>query len=84
MESVAVTKLWAREYVQALARSGKFDCRIWPYHCLIGSAGVSVVSNLLVAFECYRPELGAAATGLRGEGLVLAVQPYMGGVAQLL
>ena len=51
VEPTAVTRYWAMEYVQALVRSGKFDCRIWPYHCLVGSPGAAVVPELLDAFE---------------------------------
>ena len=42
-----------QEYIQALKRSGKYDCRIWPYHCLVGSPGASVVDNLLATFEAW-------------------------------
>lgn len=33
---------WSREYVEALETQGEFSHFIWPYHCLIGSAGTAL------------------------------------------
>lgn len=33
-------------YTQLLEKKGKFTLTIWPNHCLIGTTGHSVVSNI--------------------------------------
>ena len=41
----------SREYVETLARNGKYPLCIWPYHCLIGSVGHAVVPDLFAALK---------------------------------
>jgi nicotinamidase-related amidase len=43
----------SREYVKSLEAAGRYPLCIWPEHCLIGSAGHSVVSELLSALQCW-------------------------------
>lgn len=37
---------WSREYVESLETQGEFGHFIWPYHCLIGSAGTALYPSL--------------------------------------
>lgn len=37
----------AREYVRALAQGGRYELRIWPPHCLIGTAGSNLHPKVL-------------------------------------
>jgi nicotinamidase/pyrazinamidase len=39
------------QYVQHLATNGRYPLCIWPYHCLIGSAGHAVVPELEAALQ---------------------------------
>lgn len=40
---------WSLEYVKTLKDNGRYPLCIWPYHCLIGSAGAMVVPELFDA-----------------------------------
>lgn len=40
-------------YVRQLAANGRYPLCIWPYHCLIGSAGGAVVPNLQEALASW-------------------------------
>jgi nicotinamidase-related amidase len=39
------------DYVKKLEAGGRYPLCIWPYHCLIGSAGHNVMPELLAAFN---------------------------------
>jgi nicotinamidase/pyrazinamidase len=62
-ESDVNTGIWraAREtdqersmaYVQALAHNNRYPLCIWPYHCLVGSAGHAVVAELFAALVTW-------------------------------
>ena len=41
----------SEQYVQHLAANGRYPLCIWPYHCLIGSAGHAVVPELFGALR---------------------------------
>ncbi|MES2463795.1 MAG: hypothetical protein V4671_24765 [Armatimonadota bacterium] len=43
----------SRDYVKALEAGGRYPLCVWPEHCLIGSAGHNVVSELLTALQCW-------------------------------
>ncbi len=46
---------WTYHYLKALQADGRYPHVIWPYHCLIGSSGYSIVPHLLEAiFEWER------------------------------
>ncbi len=43
----------SRDYVKALETAGRYPLCIWPEHCLIGSAGHNVATELLTALQCW-------------------------------
>lgn len=49
-DSVGLSEAGAREYlehyVRSLARSGKYELTIWPYHALLGGIGHALVSSV--------------------------------------
>lgn len=49
---------WSREYVERLEKQGEFSHFIWPYHCLIGSAGASLYVPLHKAINKWEAEKG--------------------------
>jgi nicotinamidase-related amidase len=53
VESVGLSEAEGREhlahYVRSLARSGKYDLTIWPYHALLGSIGHALVPSVAEA-----------------------------------
>lgn len=53
VESLGLSKAEGREhlehYVRSLARSGKYDLTVWPYHALLGSIGHALVPSLAEA-----------------------------------
>lgn len=49
---------WAFEYVKKLEDQGEFPHFIWPYHCLIGSAGAALYAPLSKALNKWELENG--------------------------
>jgi nicotinamidase/pyrazinamidase len=46
------------DYVRALAHNKRYPLCIWPYHCLIGSAGHAVVAELFAALVAWEKASG--------------------------
>ena len=46
-----------RDYVQALADGKRYPLCVWPEHCLIGSAGHTVVPELLTALQTWERDV---------------------------
>jgi nicotinamidase-related amidase len=42
---------WQREYVQKLAQNKRYPLCVWPYHCLIGGWGASLVPEFFDAIK---------------------------------
>lgn len=49
---------WSRSYVKALEDQGEFHHFIWPYHCLIGSAGAALYGPLHKAVNEWEAKKG--------------------------
>lgn len=59
------------EYTTALEASGKFTLTIWPEHCLIGSRGHNIVSNINDAFQEWSSVTGTSVEYVtKGENLL--------------
>lgn len=51
--SVSSQTRWTIDYLNALKSGGKYPHCIWPYHCLIGTAGHNVVAPLMDALLAW-------------------------------
>ena len=47
---------WQRQYVETLAKNGRYPLRIWPYHCLIGSWGIGLFPVFFDAITKWEKE----------------------------
>jgi nicotinamidase-related amidase len=61
-------------YVRALARNGRYPLCIWPYHCLIGSAGHAVAPVLFAALSEW--ESGFRIVDFVGKGSSIWTEHY--------
>lgn len=42
--SIPSTTQWTLDYLSSLQQAGRYDHRIWPYHCLISTPGHNVIA----------------------------------------
>ena len=66
VESVGLSEAEGREhlshYVRSLARSGKYDLTVWPYHALLGSVGHALVPSIAEAVFFHGIARGTRST----------------------
>ncbi len=60
----------ALEYVQRLARNGRYGLTIWPPHCLIGSPGHAVFPELFAAFREWEERFAFVDYVTKGSNLL--------------
>jgi nicotinamidase/pyrazinamidase len=53
------------DYVQKLEKQGKYELRIWPYHCIVGTEGHDVENTLLEALMDWELLTGKKVTYVR-------------------
>lgn len=42
---------WLLQYTKTLEEKGRYDYRIWPYHCLIGTPGANIYPSVSAALD---------------------------------
>lgn len=57
------------EYVRALQRQGRYTLTIWPYHCLIGSPGATVMPELFDALRVWEDQFSVVNTVSKGSNI---------------
>lgn len=53
---------WALDYTKSLEEGGRFVHTIWPYHCVLGTAGHCVTDALMPALDEWTKVRGRAIT----------------------
>jgi nicotinamidase-related amidase len=56
----------ALDYVESLDAGGRYQLRIWPYHCLIGGPGVAVIPALFQALTDWESRFGSVNYVVKG------------------
>ena len=49
---------WSLDYAKALAAQGKYPVMVWPDHCLIGSTGAAIETNVFNAINYWAKKRG--------------------------
>jgi nicotinamidase-related amidase len=57
------------DYVRALKRKGRYTLTIWPYHCLIGSTGATVMPDLFGALSDWERQFAVVNTVTKGSNI---------------